>query len=587
MKKKFWIAVLTAVLLNILPVMTPSAAAADGQSYGTFWQTCPECKTEQNLEIIGYVWKKDGFRVNEKQHWLHVLCPSCHKEGDLAGDDHIGGTETPTCTTGKTCEKCGGEYGILGHDWGEWTSNGDNKTHTRTCKRDGCGAFETENCGGDGNATCVTLGTCTACGGQYYGGHAFPARWKWDSDTEVGRDAESHWVWCLNCTEAKAYMNSHSFVQGNDPAFLKSPATCVSKAVYYAYCGTCLYKGTDTYEYQWGNVDPKNHPGVTEVRGKKDADCTHDGYTGDICCKDCDAVLTPGKAIPATGHVGGTEVRGKKDADCTHDGYTGDICCRDCGAVLTSGKAIPATGHVGGTEVRGKKDADCTHDGYTGDTYCKDCGAKLTSGKVIPATGHVGGTEVRGKKDADCTHDGYTGDTYCKDCGAKLASGKVIPATGHVGGTATCCWPATCEVCNQGYGGMDAGNHLTGCKPEWIATGTTHEQKYSYCGMIASQKAAHTFGDWTVTQEAAAGKEGKQERVCTVCAYTETKVIPAKTPEASPTPTPTPVATPEPTAEPAEQTSASGSAWWWIIILVVLAGTGTGIAVWRKKKDKE
>ena len=32
---------------------------------------------------------------------------------------------------------------------------------------------------------------------------------------------------------------------------------------------------------------------------------------------------------------------------------------------------------------------------------------------------------------------------------------------------------------------------------------------------------------------------------------------------------------------------AFGNSWWWIIILVVAAGAGTGIAVWRKKKDKE
>ena len=45
---------------------------------------------------------------------------------------HTGGTETPTCTTGKTCAKCGEKYGALGHDWGKWTSNGSG-THTRTC----------------------------------------------------------------------------------------------------------------------------------------------------------------------------------------------------------------------------------------------------------------------------------------------------------------------------------------------------------------------------------------------------------------------------------------------------------------------
>ena len=269
MKKKFWIAILTAVLLlNILPVMTPSAAADDTSSLETY-TLCKKCNTRGYFPVIGFIPTPISSTPDPKWHWGIFRCTNCGNEGSCTGGEdefrHIGGTETPTCTTGKTCEKCGGEYGILGHDWGEWQSNGDNKTHTRTCKRDGCGAVETENCGG-GNGNCVTLGTCTSCGGQYYGGHAFPARWKWYSDTEVGRDAESHWVWCLNCTEAKAYMDSHSFVQGN--MYLKSPATCVSKPVYYVNCGTCHYKGTDTYEYQWGDVDPKNHTDLKHFPAK-------------------------------------------------------------------------------------------------------------------------------------------------------------------------------------------------------------------------------------------------------------------------------------------------------------------------------
>ena len=461
MKKKFWIGILTAVLLlNLLPGMTPSAAADDTSS--TVISTwCYGCGAFKNFQVIGFIPTPISSTPDPALHWTIIKCITCGTEQKCSGGSndhggifkHTGGTETPTCTTGKTCEKCGAEYGILGHIWGDWTSNGDN-THTRTCQRDGCGAVETGNCNSS-TAHCGTYGTCAVCGGTYFhADHTFPARWDWRSDTDVGRDAEYHWVRCLYCTEGKTAKSTHWFSEGN--MHLKSPATCVSRPVYYMNCGTCYYKGTGTYEYKWGNIDPNNHTGNEEIRG-----------------------------------------------------------------------AVEAT----------------------------------------------------------CTTAGYTGDTYCKDCDALLTSGTVIPAAGHTGGTATCCWPATCEVCNQGYGGMDAGNHLTGCKPEWIVTGTTHEQKYSYCGRIAAQKDAHTFGDWTVTQEAAAGKEGKQERVCTVCAYTETKVIPAKPIEASPTPTP--VATPEPTAEPAEQPSESGSAWWWIIILAVIAGTGTGIAVWRKKKDKE
>ena len=40
-----------------------------------------------------------------------------------------------------------------------------------------------------------------------------------------------------------------------------------------------------------------------------------------------------------------TEVRGKVDATCTKDGYTGDTYCTDCGEKLAEGKTIPALGH--------------------------------------------------------------------------------------------------------------------------------------------------------------------------------------------------------------------------------------------------
>ena len=56
MKKRIWIAILTAVLLlNLLPGMTAYAVADDGQSRKTLRHECPECMTVQVLEIIGYV----------------------------------------------------------------------------------------------------------------------------------------------------------------------------------------------------------------------------------------------------------------------------------------------------------------------------------------------------------------------------------------------------------------------------------------------------------------------------------------------------------------------------------------------------
>ena len=74
---------------------------------------------------------------------------------------------------------------------------------------------------------------------------------------------------------------------------------------------------------------------------------------------------------------------------------------------------------------------------------------------------------------------------------------------------------------------------------EWTVTETEHEQKYSLCGAIATEKGEHTFGDWTITREAAPGEEGEQERVCELCEYTETEATPALEIEESPAPAPT------------------------------------------------
>lgn len=248
--------------------------------------------------------------------------------------------------------------------------------------------------------------------------------------------------------------------------------------------------------------------------------------------------------------------------------------CKDCDALLSSGTVIPATGHTGGTATC-KDSAVC-------EVCHKPYGEK-------DAANHVGGTEVRGAAEAACTQDGYTGDTYCKGCDALLSSGTAIPAAGeHTGGTPTCLRRAKCKVCGERYGDIDRSNHVDGCVPEWTVTETEHTQKYSRCGKLLTETGAHTFGDWTVTQEPTESEEGEQERVCTVCGCTETEAIPVA--EAKANPSPAPAATPEPTAEPAAEPTepaSTGSAWRILLpvgLVGVAAGIGAGIAFRRRKK---
>ena len=191
-------------------------------------------------------------KIEKDYHTLY--CYHCHDE---IPENHWS-MDTPqykaTCTKFAVCTFCLTSYGEYGpHDWGAWQSRGNNSEHIRHCQRDGCDAVDTESCSGDSSATCIALGTCSTCGGQYYSAHAFPAGQNWHSDDK------NHWLSCTVCREAKTKVGAHWFVQGSVSVCLKSAATCVSPAVYYTNCDYCYHKGTDTYVDPNNRPDPNNH----------------------------------------------------------------------------------------------------------------------------------------------------------------------------------------------------------------------------------------------------------------------------------------------------------------------------------------
>ena len=312
-KKSFAILLAAALLLYLLPGMALEAKAE------TVRNICFFCKKQADLEITGFE------RYNDDQHYVIYKCPLCgkSKHAIFLGNPiiyHSGGTETPTCTTGKTCAQCGAQYGKLGHDWGAWQSRGNNSAHFRTCQRDGCDAVDTASCSGDSSATCITLGTCTTCGGQYYSAHTFPANQGWDSD------AENHWVSCTVCHEAKTKVGAHFFVQGNDSSCLKSAATCVSPPVYYTNCAYCYRKGTDTYVHPWYGPDPNNHDLVHH--DAKAPTCTEIGWDAYDACQREGCDYTTKVEIPAPGHDYTEKV---VKPTCEKGGYTLHTCkkCND------------------------------------------------------------------------------------------------------------------------------------------------------------------------------------------------------------------------------------------------------------------
>ena len=234
-----------------------------------------------------------------------------------------------TCTAKavyyKSCTVCGEKgtetfsYGTpLDHDWGEWTQNNDQKTHTRICKRD-ASHTETENCRG-GTATCTERAICDVCGGAYgdLAAHDFTA--------EVAEEN-----------------------------YLKSEATCTEPAVYYKSCKACglTSEGTEQEDtFQYGN--PLGHDYDTEWS----QDETHHWYV----CKRCQDVAEL-EEHTASGWITDKAATAKADGERHKE-------CTVCGYILET-DIIPATGSKtkpgkqDNTKTRTKTNAPKTGDDST------------------------------------------------------------------------------------------------------------------------------------------------------------------------------------------------------------------------------
>ena len=390
-KKSFAILLAAALLLYLLPGMAPEAKAE------TIRDKCRFCNTTADHEITRFE------RFNDDYHYVIYICSHCGN-GSYAlfkGNPislHSGGTETPTCTTGKTCTRCGTQYGKLGHDWGAWQSRGNNSEHFRTCQRDGCDAVETVGCSGDSRATCIELGICTTCGGRYYGAHAFLAPPNWDSD------AENHWLSCTVCRKAKTQVGAHYFVQGTVSSCLKSAATCVSPPVYYTNCAYCYHKGTDTYLSTWERPDPNNHDLVHH--DAKAPTCTETGWEEYDACQREGCTYTTKVELPALKHK--LVHHDAKAPTCTETGWEEYDTCSRCD--YTTKVELLALKHD--LVHHDAKAPTCTETGWNEYDACQREGCDYTTKVEIPAPGHDYTEKV---VKPTCGKGGYTLHT-CKKC---------------------------------------------------------------------------------------------------------------------------------------------------------------------------
>ena len=312
-----------------------------------------------HIRLNGDYCEGNTFEIRKREKDYHTLY--CYRCYDEFTENHWS-IDTPqykaTCTKVAVCTSCLMSYGEYGpHDWGAWQSRGNNSEHIRHCQRDGCDAVDTASCSGDSSATCITLGTCSTCGGQYYSAHAFPAGQNWHSDDK------NHWLSCTVCHEAKTKMGAHWFVQGAVSVCLKSAATCVAPAVYYTNCDYCYHKGTDTYVDLNNGPDPNNHDLVHH--DAKAPTCTEIGWNEYDACQREGCTYTTKVEIPALKHK--LVHHDAKAPTCTETGWEEYDTCSRCD--YTTKVEIPAPGHDYTEKV---VKPTCEKVGYTLHT-CKNC----------------------------------------------------------------------------------------------------------------------------------------------------------------------------------------------------------------------
>ena len=345
--KKWLIRCLTVLaMVCLIPGIVLNVKAAD-----SIYTYCFVCTQQRNYEILEYI------KFDSTKHRIHIKCSVCGRENSIIYgnlSDHTGGTETPTCTTGKTCEKCGAEYGILGHKW-KTPANASlgNGTHRIICVR--CGLNGTASCTG-GTATCTTKAVCEACGGKY----------------------------------GKRNLNNHALVHYDAQA-----PTCTEKG-WNAYdtCKNCDY---NTYVELPAQHDLVHHEA-------KSPTCTEKGWDAYDTCSRCD--YTTRKEIPALNHA--LVHHEAKAPTCTEPGWDAYETCSRCD--YTTRKELSALNH--NLEQHAAKAATCTEKGWDAYDTCSRC--DYTTYAEQPALNHDYQAVT---VEPTCETDGYTVFTCsrCKD----------------------------------------------------------------------------------------------------------------------------------------------------------------------------
>lgn len=501
--KKWLIRCLTVLaMVCLIPGIVLKAAAE------TTTVRCKNCGSVETREILGY------RKYDSNSHRVYVTeCPNCHNDGNVSYlKVHTGGTETPTCTKGKTCEKCGAEYGekdpnnhdLVHHDakapscteigWDAYDTCSRCDYTTRkelpalkhnlayykakdpTCTEPGCDAYE----------------TCSRCDYTTYVER--PA---------LNHDLRRHVVKAPTCTEIGwAYDTCSRCEYFASPVL---PALNHDLKQYAAKAPTCTEPGWDAYEacsrcnYTTRKELPAQHDFV--YHQAKPATCKEIGWDAYETCSRCD--YTTYVELPAQHDLVHHDAQA---ATCTEIGWNAYDTCSRCD--YTTYAEQPALNHA---LVRHEAQAaTCTEKGWDAYDTCSRSGCNYTTYQEIPALNHA--LVNHDAKAPTCTEKGWNAYETCSRCDHTTYA--ELPALNHAlvhheAKAPTCTeigWDAyeTCSRCDYTtYAEQPALNHdyqavtvEPTCETDGYTVFTCSRCKDSYTA-DPTDKLGHQFGAWS------------------------------------------------------------------------------------------
>ena len=448
--KKWLIRCLTVLtMVCLIPGTVLNVKAAE-----TTTVRCKNCESVETREVLGYrIYDSNSHRVYVAE------CKNCHNDGNVSYlKVHTGGTETPTCTTGKTCEKCGAEYG-------EKDPNNHDLVHFRakapTCTEIGWDAYD----------------RCIRCG--YTTRKELPAQ----------HDLEQHAAKAPTCTE-KGWNAYETCSRCDYTTYAELPAQHDLRH-HAAKAPTCTGIGWDAYDTcsrcdyttTYVELPALNH--ALEQHEAQAPTCTEIGWDAYETCSRCD--YTTRKELPALNHA--LEQHEAQAPTCTEIGWDAYETCSRCD--YTTRKELPALNHA--LEQHEAQAPTCTEIGWDAYETCSRC--DYTTRKELPALNHD--LKQYAAKAPTCTEIGWNAYETCSRC--DYTTRTELPALNHDYQAVTVA--PTCET--DGYTIFTCSR----CKDSYTADPT--------------DKLGHQFGAWfpngTGSQSASCLRDGCAHTGSTDC----------------------------------------------------------------------